>query len=116
MHRVQKRSGRKEQVSMGYGTGGGEIVSRVAHGAVIKDLAFAALNKALRFLEKIDDGSDEGLHRADHRADPGRAERSADFLLEFCTSFVIENRHGYLFILLADQIEFALQCNPVVLR
>ena len=88
---------------------------RLLHRAFIKNLAFAALNKLFCLPVKIGDGSDKGLHRA-YRTDPGTAEGTADALLEFCASLVIEKCHDDIVILLADKIELALQCNPIMLR
>jgi hypothetical protein len=78
------------------------------HRAVIKDLAFAALDKAFRLPVEIEDWAGKGLDRA-HRADLGTAEGTADALFEFCASLVIEKRHYYIIIIIsfADKIELA---------
>ena len=88
---------------------------RLPHRAVIKDLAFAALNKAFCLPVKIEDWTGKGLDRA-YRADPGAAEGTADALFECCASLVIEKRHYHIVILLADKIELALKCNPIMVR
>ena len=85
------------------------------HRTVIKDLAFAALNKAFCLPVKIEEWAGKGLDRA-HRADPGTAEGTADALFEFCASLVIEKRHCYIVISFADKIEFAFKSNPIMVR
>ncbi|MDP3261115.1 MAG: hypothetical protein Q8M34_11140, partial [Thermodesulfovibrionales bacterium] len=67
------------------------------HSTAIKDIAFAALNKAFRLPVKVEDWFGKGPDRA-HRADLGTAEGTADALFEFCASFVIEKRHYYIII------------------
>ena len=88
---------------------------RLLHGAVIKDLAFAALDKAFRLPEEIDDWAGKGLDRA-HRTDLGTAERTADTLRYFCASPVIEKRHYHIIISFADKIELAFKGNPIMAR
>ncbi len=76
------------------------------HRAVIKDLAFAALDKAFCLPVEIEDWAGKGLDRA-HRADLGTAEGTADALFEFCASLVIEKRHYYIIIIIIIIISFA---------
>ena len=85
------------------------------HGTVIKDVAFATLNKAFCLLVKIEDWAGKGLDRA-HRADLGIAKGTADALFEFCASLVIEKRHYYIIISFADKIEFAFKGNSIMVR
>src|SRR4030042_4934009 len=92
-----------------------ELFWRLLHRAVIKDLAFAALDKAFRLSVKIEDWAGKGLDRA-HRADMGAAEGTVNALLEFCASLVIEKRHYYIIVSFADKIELAFKGNPIMLR
>jgi len=85
------------------------------HRAVIKDPAFAALDKAFRLPVKIEDWAGKGFDRA-HRADLGAAEGTANALFEFCASLVIEKRHYYIIISSADKIELAFKGNPIMVR
>src|SRR4030042_4944463 len=88
---------------------------RLLHRAVIKDLAFAALNKAFCLPVEIENWAGKGLDRA-HRADLGTAEGTANALFEFCASFVIEKRHYYIIISFAAKLKLALKGNPIMVR
>ena len=83
------------------------------HSAVIKDIAFAALNKAFRLSVNIENWFGKGPDRS-YRADLGTAEGTADALFEFCASLVIEKRHYYIIISFADKIELAFKGKPIM--
>jgi hypothetical protein len=85
------------------------------HGAFIKDLTFAALDKAFCLPVETGDWAGKGLDRA-NRADLGTAEGTSDALFEFCASLVIEKRHCHILISFVKKIEIAFKGKPIMVR